>query len=153
MAAFSASGLVLPLIAALILINPPVVRTRISCGDAAQQVSPQRARDTAPPLERKFQRDSHHFTLAWKEDFKLDLGQASLGDFTFPESASWFHPQNAWVRDDVLHLRLSPRGSINVRSDRRYVGAEYQRQGPQIYGRKLILRSEEHTSALQSHSD
>jgi hypothetical protein len=97
MATSSGSALVLPLIAALSLINPPVVRPWSYCGEAAQQLSPQKARETAPALNRKFQRDSHHFTLAWIEDFKLDLGQASLGDFSMRALADSIHKMRGWV--------------------------------------------------------
>jgi beta-glucanase (GH16 family) len=80
-------------------------------------------------------RDLSRFELAWREDFEQGLGQASLGDWTFDTNAVEFVAANAAVAEGQLALRLSEKQPGQGHTDRKYVGAEYDRAGPQKFGR------------------
>jgi beta-glucanase (GH16 family) len=86
-------------------------------------------------LPAEFRRGDQRYTLAWVEDFEAGLGNATLGNWTFDTNAVWFHANNAKVNNNALLLSLSERGTLKIDSDRKYLGAEYDRQGAQLYGR------------------
>jgi beta-glucanase (GH16 family) len=97
-----------------------------------------------PPAEQKptthgkrTERDLSRFELAWREDFDQGLGKASLGDWTFETNEVEFHADNATLVDGRLALHLSPKKPGQGKTDRKYIGAEYDRTGPQTFGRFL----------------
>jgi beta-glucanase (GH16 family) len=95
------------------------------------------ARPQACKLPCARQRDVSRFELAWREDFEHGFGRASLGDWTFPTNEVEFVAANAALDAGQLALRLSAKQSGQGHTDRKYVGAEYDRAGAQTYGRFL----------------
>jgi beta-glucanase (GH16 family) len=83
------------------------------------------------------ERDLSRFQLAWREDFDQGLGKASLGDWTFETNEVEFHADNAALADGLLSLRISQKKPGQGKTDRKYAGAEYDRSGPQTFGRFL----------------
>ena len=88
--------------------------------------------DVLPPT---FTRDGVRYQRAWVEDFTAGLGEATVGDWTFPTNAAWLHPDNVAVADGALTLHLTRRGAQPVPPP--YLGAEYDRTGEQLFGRFL----------------
>src|SRR5262245_8125206 len=74
-------------------------------------------------------RDLSKFELAWREDFDPGLGQATLGDWTFDTNMVEFQAQNATLAAGQLSLHLTERKPGEGKTDRKYMGAEYDRTG------------------------
>jgi beta-glucanase (GH16 family) len=85
----------------------------------------------APNLEA----DGRRYERIWVESFDEGLGTATVGQWSFETNLAYLHPSNARHRDGLLELALTSAPSGDRPDGRAIWGAEYDRTGPQLYGR------------------
>ncbi|HSC88662.1 MAG TPA: family 16 glycosylhydrolase [Polyangiaceae bacterium] len=123
-----------------------VVTATSATGCSGSPASQPKGPDTSPTqlapvseaeLPPRVSRAGVEYELAWLDDFARGLGPSTLGNWTFGSNLAWFHPSNVRTSEGGLDLWLTARGDTAIDSDRTILGAEYDRNGPQKFGRFL----------------